>query len=510
MFEIRKLTIETNNHKQIVNNLDLCLFKGDKLAIIGEEGNGKSTLLKVINKSTDIDEYCKVSGVVDTSDLRIGYLEQSLNVDWNDREVYEYFVRNSPYDDIDYDKFQYISIFREQLLKVGMNPSILDGSQKIGSLSGGERVKIQIAKLLSHNPDILLLDEPTNDLDLQTLEWLESFIHNQENIVLFVSHDKILLENTANMVLHLEYSRGKGIARHTLSKSDYVTYVKNRELQLEKQNQSYNREKREYLEDKRILSHQKSSIRSAQIKVKDSAIRRILNKKMRNILVQERKAEEKRKTDRVEIEEPIFMKFNKNIEIPNGKVVLDFKLEKLEINGKLLSENINLFIKGPEKIGIVGNNGVGKTTLLREIKRSFEGRDDISVGYMPQPYDEVLPQDMICLDYISENLDVEDNELISSYIGRIKLSWEEMNSVISKLSSGQKAKLILLNMLLSKHNVLLLDEPTRNVSVLSAPVIRNILKSYRGAIISISHDRKYLSDVCDNVYELSKSGLIKY
>lgn len=510
MLEIRDVTIETDNHKTIVDKLNLFLTKGDKLAIIGEEGNGKSTLLKVINKSEEIDQYCDVSGEIDTHNLTIGYLEQSLDNAWDEKEVYEYFVRTSPEGELDYDKFADMNIFAEELIKVGIDPTILSSTQKIGSLSGGEKVKIQIAKLLSQNPDILLLDEPTNDLDIETLKWLEEFISNQENIVLFVSHDETLLENTANAILHLEYLRNKGKTRHTISNTDYKTYIDSRKTDLEKQEQSYSREKREYIKDKKILSHQKSSVRSAQIKIKDSAVRRLLNKKMKNILVQERKAEEKRKTERVETEEPIFMKFDEEVKIPNGKIVLDFHLDKLEMGGKTLSKNIDLFIKGPKKIGIIGRNGIGKTTLLKEIRKQLDETTDFSIGYMPQNYNEVLSKNTKSLDYILNNIDENDTELISTYIGRIKLTWEEMNSEISKLSLGQKAKLILLQMMLAKNNVLLLDEPTRNMSALSNPVIRKMLKSYKGAIISISHDRKYLTEVCDTVYELTKSGLHKY
>lgn len=509
MLNIRNLTIETVEQKIIVNKLTLSLKKGDKLGIIGEEGNGKSTLLKIINNPNNVDNYCKVTGEIDTSNLTIGYLEQSLSGDWNDREVYEYFVKNSPNEEIDYEKFHNMNIFTEQLIKVGMNPAILNSSQKIGTLSGGEKVKIQIAKLLSAKPDILLLDEPTNDLDLETLEWLESFILNQDSIVLFVSHDETLLEKTANMILHLESLKVERNAKHTFSKTDFSTYVRNREVALEKQEQAYGREKRDYLEDKKILSHQKSAVRSAQIKIKDSAVRRLLNKKMKNILVQERKAEEKRKTERVETEEPIFIKFNEEVEIPKGKVVLDFKLDKLEVGGKLLSKDINLFVKGPEKVGIIGKNGVGKTTLLKEIKKSLMNREDITVGYMSQNYNEVLPPNVKSIDYILGALEHYESESITSYIGRIKLTWEEMNTVTSKLSSGQKAKLILLHMMLSNNNVLLLDEPTRNISALSNPVVRKMLQSFRGAIISISHDRKYLLEVCDTVYELTANGLIK-
>jgi ATPase subunit of ABC transporter with duplicated ATPase domains len=403
-----------------------------------------------------------------------------------------------------------MNFFSAELSKVGIDPKILESGQLIGTLSGGEKVKIQIAKLLVKNPDVWLLDEPTNDLDIETLEWLETFMLSQEKPILFVSHDETLLENVANRILHLEYLKNSRRARHTLANTDYSTYVNERNTSLEKQGQAYSREKREYLKDKQILSRQKSAVRTAQIKIKDSAVRRILNKKMKNILVQERYAEEKRKTEKVEVEDPIYMQFDERARIPNGKVVLDLNLDELRLRDKTLSQNIKLFVKGPEKIGIVGKNGVGKTTLLRYIYENLRERDDIKVGYMSQDYNEVLPADEKVLDYLTSGLEDIEEDLMKAYIGRIKLTWDEMNSIISSLSLGQKAKVILLKIMLRGDNVLILDEPTRNMSALSNPVIRRMLKDFKGAIISVSHDRKYLEEVCDNRYNLTPEGLERY
>jgi len=510
MLEIKDLTIETDSRKTIIEKLNVFLDEGDKLAVIGEEGNGKSTLLKVIHKPESIEDYCRISGEINRTGLTIAYLEQSLDEDWYDKEVYEYFVKDSPDDDINYDLFSNMHSFSAELSKIGINPTILESGQLIGTLSGGEKVKIQIAKLLVKNPDIWLLDEPTNDLDIETLEWLETFMLSQEKPILFVSHDETLLENVANRILHLEYLKNSRRARHTLANLNYGTYVRERSESLEKQSQAYSREKRENLKDKQILSRQKSAVRTAQIKVKDSAVRRILNKKMKNILVQERYAEEKRKTEKVETEDPIYMQFDERVQIPDGKVVLDLDLEKLELYERVLSRDIKLFIRGPEKIGIVGRNGVGKTTLLRYIYEDLKEREDLKVGYMPQDYNEVFPGNEKVLDYLTSGLEDIEEDLIRAYIGRIKLTWEEMNDVISSLSLGQKAKVILLKIMLRGDNVLILDEPTRNMSALSNPVIRKVLKNFEGAIISVSHDRKYLEEVCDKRYNLTPEGLEGY
>lgn len=509
MLELRDLTIETTNGKSLVSNLDLVLNEDDKMAIIGEEGNGKSTLLKAIYNREDIEKYCYISGEILKSNLIIGYLEQSLNPNWDKSYVNEYFLKDLPQEDINIERYDTLNDTARELNKIGVSPEILKSERVVGTLSGGEKVKIQIAKLLTHNPDILLLDEPTNDLDIETLEWLEDFIIHSNIPIIFISHDETLLEKVANRILHLEYVKSEKKARHTLVKSSYSEYVKNRARQIEKKDQDFGREKREYARAKNILSHQKSVIRSAQERILDSTTRRILNKEMRVIKTREKVIEEKRSTKRIETEDPSYFSFDKGLSIPNGKRVIELNLKELRIGDKLLSKDIEIEVYGPSKIGIIGANGIGKTTLLKEIHNRLLDKDEFNIGYMPQEYKEVLDDKEVVLKYLTKDLNEVDYEMISAYMGRIKLNWEEMNSNIQDLSYGQRAKLILLKMMLDKKNILLLDEPTRNLSALSNPVVRNVLRDFNGCIISISHDRKFLKEVCDTVYRLEPEGLKK-
>lgn len=339
ILKVKNLTIEIPNDRPLIEKLNMVLKKNDKMAVIGEEGNGKSTLLKVINNREEVEEYSNVSGEISKEGLVLGYLEQSLDPDWDNTKTYEFFLRDEPNEENDYERYIQFSEIGKILSKLKIPTEILESDQTIGTLSGGEKVKIQMAKLLAKEPDVLLLDEPTNDLDLETLEWLEQFIVEQEIPVLFVSHDETLLENTANTILHLEQVKNRNEARHTLENVDYKTYVEERRKKIAKAEQLASMESREYKKDKDILSQQKSAVRTAQINIKDSTVRRGLNKKMKNILVKERKAKEKKKTEKIETEEPIKMDFLKEAEIPRGKVVLDFNLPELKI-GIVYSQKI--------------------------------------------------------------------------------------------------------------------------------------------------------------------------
>ena len=215
-------------------------------------------------------------------------------------------------------------------------------------------------------------------------------------------------------------------------------------------------------------------------------------------------------TEMPEQEEAIFFKLgDKNSYIPAGKTVIQYELSKLMTpDGKrVLAENIKIIIRGSEKVCIVGANGAGKTTLLRKIAEELTNRNDLKAEYMPQNYEDVFKLDVTPVDFLDRSGDKEERTRIRTYLGSLKYTADEMERPIRELSGGQKAKVLLLKMSLSGANVLILDEPTRNFSPLSGPVIRKMLREFPGAVISISHDRKYIDEVCDKIYELNNKGL---
>ena len=179
-----------------------------------------------------------------------------------------------------------------------------------------------------------------------------------------------------------------------------------------------------------------------------------------------------------------------------------------EDKNRVLSRNIFLRVKGSEKICIVGANGIGKTTLLKKIASVLLERQDIQAQYMPQNYEDLLDLEITPVEFLDTTGDKAERTMIRTYLGSLKYTADEMSHPIRELSGGQKAKVLLLKMSLSKTNVLILDEPTRNFSPMSGSVIRKMIREFPGAVISISHDRKYIDEVCDTVYELTTEGLV--
>jgi len=237
---------------------------------------------------------------------------------------------------------------------------------------------------------------------------------------------------------------------------------------------------------------------------------RLLKKKMKAVKSTGRRLE-RQSTDFADIpqmEEAILAGFDPAVNIPNGKVVLNLDLPKLAAAEQVLARDIKLNITGPERIGIIGANGAGKSTLLRYIWEELRHRRDITAAYMPQNYREVLGYDMRVLDFLAPCGTKAATTHSRTYLGGMKFTRDEMTGKISSLSGGQKAKILFLDMVLRSADVLLLDEPTRNFSPLSAPKIRSTLNAFGGAIISISHDRKYLKEVCTKVYKITKNGLV--
>lgn len=484
--------INLKDLKTLVSDLSFNVNYGDKIAIIGEEGAGKSSILKFIMNFKYLNDYLKIEGSISNSFVT-GYLPQTI--DEKDLELkIEEFIG-----EINYENFYTL------LKELNLDNDFIYRNYKIKNLSGGEKIKISLLKILMNDPELLLLDEPSNDLDIETLYWLESFIKKSNRAILFISHDTELLKETANGIIHI----GKKSSFVPISYEEYVNRLNNKfinDLRIA------NKERAEY--DKKMQKfrriYQKVDHAQKQV-VRDPETGRLLAKKMHAVLSMKKRFERESKnfTDIPEREESIFIKFSNYTPLPNSKPIFNLKNYELKIADKILSKNINLDFYGQDKIGIIGKNGVGKTSLFRKIYDMLKGRNDINLGIMPQNYDEILDFNKSALEFMTEIEDKEERTKIMTYLSSMKFSIEEINRKMSDLSPGQQAKIILTKMDLTGVNVMLLDEPTRNFSPLSIDELNKVFSEYNGAILAISHDRSFLSNVTNKIYELKSDGLFE-
>ena len=506
MLQIQNLTItHKKDSRELVRDFSFCLNPGDRAALIGEEGNGKSTLLKLIYDERLTEDYAEFTGVISKKGMRLGYLPQELPEAEKEKSVWEFCMEKPGFAECQPKELA------RTAGRMGLDAGLFYSDQKMGSLSGGERVKLQLTCILLDGPDVLLLDEPSNDLDLPTLDFLERLILDSPVPVLYISHDEVLLERTANLIIHLELIRRKTVSRVTVTRSGYREYVDRRLASLGRQEQQARNERREYAKQqerfRQIQQKVEHGLRSVSRQDPHSGY--LMKKKMRAVKAQERRFQKEAEefTELPDTEDAIFVRLGEQMPMPAGKRVLEYRNAELSAGGRVLARDVSLDVRGPERVCIVGRNGAGKSTLLKEIAEELLKRQDLHTGYMPQNYEELLDLSRTPVEFLADTGNKQERDRIGTYLGSMKYTADEMGRPIRELSGGQKAKLLLLKLSMQKCDVLVLDEPTRNFSPLSAPVIRGILKDFTGSIISVSHDRKYIQEVCTAVYELDETGL---
>lgn len=505
MLQIKNLGINLiKDDRKLLENFDLALNPGDKVGLIGEEGNGKSILLKTIVDRRKVENYAKISGEVHKKGEILAYLPQSLDENFLEMTVDSYMNQVLDIRLLDYNKFyKYLDQF-------GLDEDLVFGKLKLGDLSGGERVKVLLLFELLKEPTVFLFDEPSNDLDYDSLKFLAKLMKEMEIPLIFVSHDTSLLRKVANRIVHLEQVHRRQIPRHTVFNGGYESYINERENQIRLQSIRANKEREEFGKKAERYRRVYNSVDHAINATKNDIEGKNLKDKMASVKALGKRLEKEKEklTPRPDFEDAIGIFFDENIEIANSKVVLDLKMDELRIGDKKLSQNIDLKVIGPEKICIVGKNGAGKTSLLKEIYKKLE-KSDFKIGYMPQDYFEYLKESETPIFYLAKQDSREEKIRVSNLLGSLNFSREEMLRPLKSLSGGQKAKVFFAKMNIDGAEVLILDEPTRNLSPLSQPEIIESLKAYKGAIIAVSHDRDFIREVFDKVYELDYNGLWK-
>ena len=500
MIKINHLTITQNKDlRELVSDLNITIQDGEKIAIIGEEGNGKSTLLRTLmgERLTDFS----IRGEIQSDLQSLAYIPQHLPEDLKKKTLHDYFFLEST--DLDY------SILYRLSDELHFDSSRFASDQEIGSLSGGEALKIQLIHEFAKPFEILFLDEPSNDLDIEMVDWLKNQIQKMRQTVIFISHDEDFLSQTADTIIHLRLIKHRKEAETLVEHLDYDSYSNQRKANFARQSQQAANDQRAY--DKTMEKHRrvKQNVETALRATKDSTAGRLLAKKMKNVLSQEKRYEKAAQsmTQKPLEEEQIQLFFSDIEPLAASKVLLRMEKETLSVDQRVLAQELQLTVRGQDKIGIIGSNGIGKSTLLAKIHQLLSDKREISLGFMPQDYQETLQLDLSPVEFLSQTGHKEEIQKIQSHLASLNFSYPEMHHQIHSLSGGQQGKLLLLNLVLRKPNFLLLDEPTRNFSPTSQPEIRKLFANYPCGLIAVSHDRRFLKEVCRSIYRLTKNGL---
>ena len=526
MIEIELNNIKKNyGLKNILDGFNLEVKTGEKVALIGQNGSGKSTVLKIISKQENID-----SGTINIrKEAKIGILNQIYE---NEKE--EILVKDFLYKSFEeilkiekrlnelenemslerdttkleklvnqYGKNQEKYIlnggyeiqekFNKICSKFYINETIL--KQKYNFISGGEKTRINLAKLLLSEPDILLLDEPTNHLDIQSLEFLEDFILKYKGTVLIVSHDRYFLDKVITKTVLLE--NGK----ENIYYGNYSYFLKEDERRTLAQFENYKNQQKQ-------IEKMKESIRSLR-KFGELAGNEMFFKRAKSI---EKRLEKMDILDKVDLnKKSIALKFD--IKNRSGNDVL--KIENLEkkFKEKEIFKKVNLTLNYGEKVALLGKNGSGKTTILKIIlnqDNDFVGKiklgSSIKIGYIPQNIIFENSNQTI-LDYFLENNSYSETEARNK-LARYGFRQENVFKKIGKLSGGEKVRLMLIRLMQKDINFLILDEPTNHIDIDTREILEDALEQYKGTLLFVSHDRFFINKLADRVLNI-ENGVIK-
>ena len=512
--------------RDILKNITFSINEGDKVGVIGPNGEGKSTLFKILTKELSQD-----SGEVfidKTSNL--GYLSQNLSLD-SSKTIYEetlsvfeellnienrlatlevkmnepYDASNAAYHDKlikDYTTLQDIYSHKGGYIYKGEISRVLNGlgfaeehfDKEISTLSGGQKTRVALCKLLLRKPDILLLDEPTNHLDLEAITWLEEYLKSYKGTVLVISHDRFFLDSVTNKTF--EVISGS-VETYNVP---YTKYIEQRKKKYEALQKAYDLQQAEIKRQEAIIEKFRSFNREKSIRAAESREKAL--EKMDKI--------DAPPTDK----ESSKIKFE--TQVKSGYDVLHIENLKKSYSDKTLFTNLSLDLKRGEKVALIGENGRGKTTLFKIIMDKIEPDcglkvlgTNVNVGYYDQEQSN-LDLSKTILDEVWDEFPNMTTTKLRSVLASFLFTGDDVFKEISKLSGGEKCRINLLKLMLSKSNLLLLDEPTNHLDNDTIDYLEEYLNSRRGSLIMITHDRYFLDRVSNRIIELDKGRLFSY
>jgi ATP-binding cassette subfamily F protein 3 len=511
--------------EEILSNINLEIKSNDRIAIVGRNGAGKSTLLKIIADELSHDH----GDIFKPKDLTIGYLQQHTSIEskqtiWNEMlTVFEHLMKQESelrnlekqmkqassltdtfyekllhtYDQlqIDFDNgggYRYEADIKAVLS--GLDFHNEDYDTFIHELSGGQKTRLALGKLLLQKPSLLILDEPTNHLDIETLSWLEDYLTGYPGAVAIVSHDRYFLDKTVSIIYE--------ISRHQ-SKKYFGSYSKF----LEQKEKDYEKEFNEFVQ-------QQTDIKKMEEFIQRNLARASTTKRAQSRRKQLAKIE---KLDRP-LGDESSASFSFQVDKRSGNDVLKISDLSFRYEGenKDLFSNINLHLNRGDRIALIGPNGVGKTTLLKIVLEKFKQTNgniqlgsNVEIGYYDQEQANLTSSKTVLQELWDEYPTVHEKE-IRTVLGNFLFSGDDVLKLVHSLSGGEKARLALAKLMMKKANLLILDEPTNHLDIDSKEVLESALIDFPGSIIFVSHDRYFINKITDHVAEMQQDGLTIY
>ncbi|HHW67587.1 MAG TPA: ABC-F type ribosomal protection protein [Epulopiscium sp.] len=506
----------------ILKNITFQIEEKEKVAIVGVNGAGKSTLFKILAGELSYDS----GEIFKAKDTSIGYLSQNMEINTNNTILDEMMTVFSELleiessirlleekmsahkgEDLSNLMRQYSLLqhefeekngygFKSQIKGVlkGLGFDESEISKPINILSGGQKTRVALAKLLLSSPSVLLLDEPTNHLDISAIEWLEDFLKSYSGTVMIISHDRYFLDRIATKVIEIENTKS------SVYNGNYSFYAKykqiNREIQMN-----------QYLAQQKEIKRQEEVIQTLRSFNREKSIKRARSRE---------KALEK--IERIERPEalPSSMKLTLEPKIQSGNDVLHVENLSKAFGNRKLFENVSFDLKRGEKVALIGPNGVGKTTLFRILLDQidpdsgfFRLGTNVKIGCYDQEHQNISYNKTI-IDEISDAYPTLTLGEIRNILAAFLFTGDDVFKEISSLSGGEKGRVSLAKIMLSEGNFLLLDEPTNHLDLLSKEVLEDALNHYEGTVLYISHDRYFINRTADKVLELTPHGIKEY
>ena len=504
----------------LFQDISLQINKGDKIGLVGKNGAGKSTMLGLLAGINTASE----GKIHKPKDCSIGYLTQDLRMD-TEQTVFEYLnssnvsltklrnrldqINHELVERTDYENESYLSLL-DELNDVNHEFALLDGflweekitntlkglgfqeeelHQSLSIFSGGWKMRAELAKILVNNPDLLLLDEPTNHLDIISISWLEKYLMAFEGAVLLISHDRLFLDNVTKRTL--EISKGKVL--------DFAhAYSKYKMLRAEELERLAGAKKQQ---DKDI-KHTEELINKFRAKKNKAAFAQSLIKKLE-------------KTERIVVDSDSVagMKISFPLSVQPGKWVLEMDKMGKSFGNNVLFEDVSITVGRGEKIALLGANGKGKTTLLKRIMHKLDGDGSITYGhnvniaYFAQDQAEKLNTSKTVYETVDDIAKGDIRNNLRKVLGAFLFSGEDVDKKVAVLSGGERTRLALCQLLLSPSNFLILDEPTNHLDIQSKEVLKQALKKYEGTFIVVSHDREFLDNLTNRIWDIEDRSL---